>query len=152
MARNTEQDNLNKFRAVIELVRGIQPYYHTADTKGRQVIETTIGAAIFYLPRHKSRLWSGMISESLRNVDRSKWCEDHMYPRKVSAMKLLTTSWDTIANPVQYLTDLYYKELGRFHYVTKHENIRLKPYQNPDRFRDPVQAYKDCGILLVSAH
>ena len=150
MARNTEQDNRNKFQAVVELVRGIQPYYHSADASGRQLIETTIGAAIFYLPSSKSRLWSGMISESLRDVDRSKWCADHMYPRKVSAMKLLGTDWGEIADPPQYLSDLYYNELGRYHYVTKQENARLKQYQDPSRFQDPQQAYRDCGITLVS--
>lgn len=151
MPRNSEQDNHNKFRAVVELVRGIQPYYHRADDSGRQLIETTIGAAIFYLPSSKSRLWSGMISESLKTVDRDKWCADHMYPRKVSAMKLLSTDWNTIEDPVQYLSDLYYNELGRFHYVTKQENARLKRYQDPASFVDPEQAYKLCGITLVSA-
>lgn len=151
MPRNTEQDNQNKFRAVIELVKGIQPYYRIADASGRQLIETTIGASIFYLPSNKSRLWSGMISESLRAIDRSKWCADHMYPRKVSAMKLLTTDWSGIIDPVQYLSDLYYNELGRFHYVTKQENARLKQYQDPQHFVDPVQAYEQCGINLVPA-
>ena len=150
MPRNTEQDNQNKFRAVVELVRGIQPYYRSADASAQQLIETTIGAAIFYLPSNKSRLWSGMISESLRDLDRSQWCADHMYPRKVSAMKLLGIDWSKIADPAQFLSDLYYSELGRFHYVTKQENARLKHYQDPSRFKDPQQAYKDCGITLVS--
>lgn len=152
MARRSEQDNDSKFLALVELITGVQRYYRTADASARQLIETTIGAAIFYLPGGKARLWSGMISESLKNVDRSKWCADHMYPRKVSAIKLLNVDWAQHPDPVGYLKELYYNELGRFHYVTKQENARLKRYQTPEQFQDPATSYESCGIRLVSAH
>ena len=49
----------------------------------------------------------------------------------------------------QYLKDLYYEKLGKFHKVSKKENKQLVPYQKAGVFTTPEDAYAKVGIELV---
>src|SRR5579859_3607181 len=84
-----------------DVIRSIIPIYHSPKTteNQRHLIETMIGAAIWYLPTG-SGLWTGMIS--LRaiqafhpdsGVETPKLTADHNFPRKVAAKELLYLAW-----------------------------------------------------------
>ena len=144
----TEKIN-SKFLALAEMIKAIQPAYLKSDKAGRDLIETTIGAAIFYLPSSKKKLFSGLISEEAKkNGER---CKEHMYPRKVSAQRLLTTDWSDVTDSGKHLSDLYHLELGRYNYVTKKENQLLKPHQKIGNFISPEHSYAAVGIKLLTS-
>ena len=73
----------HKFISLAKMIIAIKPVYDEAiDKKAKDFIETTIGAAIFYLPSSKKKLFSGKISEeALKTGER---IIEHMYPRKVT--------------------------------------------------------------------
>lgn len=58
----------------------------------RRLIETTIGAAIFYLP-HGQKYWTGQISngalEALRVNPKATLTKEHQFPRKIAAKELI---------------------------------------------------------------
>ena len=71
-----------KCEALINLIIGIQPFYHKSNDKQKRFIETTIGAAIFYLPKKNSVLFTGKISKEAKRKNEKS--EDHLYPRKIA--------------------------------------------------------------------
>src|SRR4051812_40828960 len=80
-----------------EVVRSIAPIYLASATteNQRQLVETMIGAAIWYLPQ-AAGLWNGMISiNAVQNfhpnngIEKPKLTADHSFPRKVAAKQLL---------------------------------------------------------------
>lgn len=139
---------MSKFLGLATLIKSVYKEYHTiTDLKAKSIIETTVGAGIFYLPKSKDLLWSGLISiDAIKNNER---CEDHMYPRKVSAVELLSVNWDGINDPEEYLKQLYFQKYGKYNYVTKSENRRLVEFQKKGVFTTPEEAYKQCGIKLI---
>jgi hypothetical protein len=121
----------------------------------RQLIETTVGAAIWYLPQGND-LWTGRISkEGLRAHHPDSpgqprtLTKDHHYPRKVTAARLLSLDWGTVSDPPSELLTRYKKEYGTFNLVLKDENRRLMKYQKDRVFEDPGQAYASAGITLL---
>ena len=146
---------LEKFRqkvkqkadALSHIIISIQPYYFSATPKNRRFIETTVGAAIWYLPKSKEILFTGMISqEALKSGERS---EEHLYPRKIAAEELLQTQWQKIEDPPEYLADAFIAKYGRYNYVSKAENRKLIQYQKSNIFTDPKKAYAAAGVILV---
>jgi hypothetical protein len=121
----------------------------------RQLIETTVGAAIWYLPQGND-LWTGKISEAgLRAHHPASpgqpraLTKDHHYPRKLTAARLLSLNWATVSDPAAELLTRYKKEYGTFNLVLKDENRRLMKYQRHRVFEDPAQAYASAGITLL---
>ena len=127
-----------------EMIKSVSPIYNQLkDPDAKSVIETTIGAGIFYLPKSKERLWTKMISETA--FQQNKRCEDHIYPRKITATELLTN----VPHSVTHFEDLYWNKYGKFHYVTPEENRMLVKYQKTGHFTTPDEAYRSCGIKLL---
>jgi hypothetical protein len=147
MARLTEAQINEKFEACVNVIISAQPFYKNSSGSAKDFIETTIGAAIFYLPG--ARCWSGMISESLANNPSLKKVVEHEYPRKISAKNLLAVNWENVDNPVEELKNLYYTKYGRFNYVTKEENSKLRVFQKGGIFTTPKESYAKCNIQLV---
>lgn len=136
--------SMSKFLGVYELIHAVSPVYHNlTDTDARSVIETTVGAAIFYLPKSKEKLWTGMISEAA--LQQNKRCEDHIYPRKITAIELLTH----VPQSLPQFEQLYWNKYGKYHYVTSEENRMLVKYQKTGEFTSPEEAYESCGIKLI---
>ncbi|MEO0557529.1 MAG: hypothetical protein AAF170_05025 [Bacteroidota bacterium] len=142
---------------IAELVQQMQPMYVAPETHGyqRQHIETIIGAGLWYIPNKP--LWTGRISlEAVKSHHPTsgnanpKLTEDHQYPRKVAAQKLLERDWSKDENPTFELTKMYLETFGRFNYVTPGENRALMPYQRAHRFESPELAYEEAGIPLIS--
>lgn len=120
----------------------------------RQLIETTIGAAIWYLPQGND-LWAGKIPEEALLAHHPSasgksptLTKDHQYPRKVTAARLLSLDWNAIPDPAAELFIRYKKEYGTYNLVLKHENRKLMKYQRNEAFEDPAQAYAKAGIKL----
>ena len=132
-----------KFRALYEMICSISEQYLRASDAQKQLIETTIGAGIFYLPKNKKINYSGYISEeALRTGER---VEEHFYPRKVSANMLLSDPPSTLS---EFVDVVRYKYMG-YHYTTKEENQNLKEYQKVNVFVSPEDSYQKAGITLV---
>jgi hypothetical protein len=71
-----------KLAALVTVVRALKPVYECAGEKKelRRLIETLIGAAIWYLPQSKN-LWTGQISLlALRALPNVKLSRDHNIP------------------------------------------------------------------------
>ena len=137
-----------KCEALLNLIIGIQPFYHKSNDEKKRFIETTIGAAIFYLPKKNSVLFTGKISKEAKRKNEKS--EDHLYPRKIAAAELLNIKWDKIKDPNQNLVNLFIKKYGRYNYVSKSENKKLIQFQKSGVFKDPKKAYQRAGIELVN--
>jgi len=140
------------------LVQHIAPLYNDPSLlpSQKQLIETTVGAAIWYLPQGID-LWTGKISLNAAKAYHPSSSphsppptKDHEYPRKVAASELLSIAWGGISNPGAEVLERYKLKYGRFNLVTKQENRSLMMYQRDHAFTDPSQAYKSAGIKLIS--
>jgi len=144
----------SKFKSLVGVLTDTyKRSYLNLDEVGKSFQEQAIGAQVFYLPQDKSKLWSGLVSESALKLPEKKRSKDHMYPRKISGRELLNNyDWDNIKNPVEFLKKLYYQKYGRYHLVTSEENSKLRPFQKDGVFTNPDDIYKKCGIVLVKEY
>lgn len=144
---------MSKFLGLATVVCNVQTQYYNLVASGQKQaatqIETMVGAGIWYLPSTNKMqlLWTGYKSEE--SIALNEQSEEHIYPRKLSAKKLLNTVWSEINDPEQYIKDMYYNEFGRFHIVSKKENKRLVPFQREGVFVDWQTAYQQAGINLI---
>ena len=120
----------------------------------RQLLETMVGAAIWYLPQ-SDELWTGGISvEALQALAASsqpkkvKLTKDHRYPRKVAAAELFALNWSAIDDPSEEVLNRYLGCYGQYNLVLPDENKRLVKYQKTQSFVSPEQAYQQAGIQL----
>lgn len=136
------------------LISGVHEAYSSPSTTEDQksFIETTIGAALWYIPKINES-FSGLISKKLlesfscQNSNEVKISEEHIYPRKISASKLLEMDKEKItADEVyKYYVDFFCKLC----LITPQENKRAIKYQKKGIFKTPIQVYKDAKIELV---
>ena len=133
-----------------EVVRAMKTVYSAPDLTPTQkdLLETMIGAAIWYMPQSND-LWTGKISvEALKARQAgAKPCKDHDYPRKLAGRDLLHLDEHDLTGPNLLL--LYKTKYGRFNYVTQTENKRLVQHQKVHRFTSSEEAYKNAGIRLL---
>ena len=140
---------LLKIDALLEVVCALKPAYDGADEKPelRRMIETLVGAAIWYLPQPRE-LWTGKISRAaLNGLPGVKLSRDHDVPRKIAGARLLKVNLGELT--FESLAQLYLRELGRFNFVTKAENRKLMPFQRAEVYQDSESAYGKAGIELV---
>ncbi|OOV88189.1 hypothetical protein [Oceanospirillum linum] len=137
--------------ALAEVIIAIRPTYISAELQQKAFIETIIGAAIWYIPK-PTDAWTGFISRQAiksfhpkSDVDKPKFSEEHVYPRKVSARLLL----DNLGLNGDLLLNLFTKKYGRFHYITPGENKAAIQYQKSSVFTEPEEVYKQAGIELI---
>jgi len=136
---------------VAALIAAMRPIYAAANERQRSLLETIIGAGIWYIPK-PTDAWTGNISlNALRSfhpdsgVVRPKLSEEHVYPRKVTAKKLLQTSSLSGAE----LADLFRAKYGRVHLITAEENKAVQPFQRVGVFVEPEAAYAAAGVRLI---
>jgi hypothetical protein len=148
----------DKAQALLAMLRALQPIYRDVSDNDRQknFIETTIGAAVFYLPQPKE-LWTGLMSRELLSAflesdseSKPKMTKDHVYPRKAVARALLEYSWGAERNPLETLLRLYESKYGTYVWVTSAENRRLMPHQKNIDLNDPYRAYQAAEVGLVT--
>jgi len=129
-----------------DVVLRLRGLYQDASRAQRDLLETIIGAAIWYLPECDG-LFTGKISmkalEACRQ-DAKQWpklTKEHFYPRKRSGADLLQdktpelTGADILAG--------FKEKWGRYHRVTKHENRALVSLQRKGISPD------DCYATLI---
>ena len=142
---------------VARTVMSQQDFYRSdqCSPNQRQLLETMVGAAIWYFPQ-SDELWTGMISvDALKAFVGSadpkgvKLTKDHHYPRKVAASELLALDWSLIDSPANEVLQRYLDRYGRFNYVLPEENKRLVKYQKTHSFVSPEQSYASAGIELI---
>ena len=81
---------------VASLITVMRPVYESASPRQRALLETILGAAIWYIPK-PVRAWTGQISRGALQAfhpdsgnGRPRLSEEHVYPRKVAARLLLS--------------------------------------------------------------
>ena len=137
--------------ALAKVVVAIRPVYEKLETEQKALIETMIGAAIWYIPK-PSNAWTGNISLSAlktfhpnSNVLKPKFSEEHVYPRKVAA-KLLLEDQELTG---ERMALLFREKYGKLHYITSDENKLVQPFQRAGVFVSPEDAYLRAGIQFV---
>ena len=127
-------------------------YFHdqTNDNQ-RRLIETTIGAAIFYLPQGE-KYWTGKISaEALKTLQlnsKTTLTKEHEYPRKIAAKELI--NFFRVHTVEFSLHKLYEEKYGKYNLVTPAENKKVSHFQRDGKFETIEEAYRLAGIELES--
>jgi hypothetical protein len=155
-ARSCEEKLFRHCRQLLNLIKGVQnAYREITNDDEKRYIETTIGAAIYYLPHEHNRLWSGLVSEAAikdhhpeSGSPKPRLTRDHFYVRKRAARDLLNQEWRLDEQSVKRIMQLFQEKYGRFHYVTPTENSRLRQHQERDD-ATPDHAYEAAGIRLI---
>jgi hypothetical protein len=151
-----KKDNLLKKTEVLaKAIAMLAPLYHdkNLDESQRGLLETLVGAGIWYLPNSKV-LFSGKISkaalEKIKTDSKVKLVQEHGFPRKVAGNKLFTEHLIEIIKDTDALCDLFLEKFGRYNLVLKEENLQLKKYQKTALFVSEDEAYNLAGIELVN--
>ena len=151
-----DQRLAERAEVVARTVISQQPFYQSelCSDNQKQLLETMVGAAIWYFPQSDA-LWTGAISvEALRALAQSsrpksiKLTKDHHFPRKVAAAELFAINWSEVRDPGVEVLRRYLEAYGQFNYVLPEENKRLVKYQKTSQFVSPDQAYRQAGIEL----
>lgn len=136
---------------VAALIVAMRPIYKAASARQRVLLETIIGAGIWYIPK-PTRAWTGCISIGAlqtfhpeSGVVKPRLSEEHIYPRKVAARLLLEDL--SLDGPI--LADLFREKYGRIHLVTSEENKAVQRFQRVGVFTSPEETYKKAGITFV---
>jgi hypothetical protein len=117
----------------------VDKYFDSKLNSGqRGLYETSIGAAIWYLPSGIT-LYTGKISKSAyqsikRNDSDIKLVEEHFFPRKLGGRYLYELFKANKVLDVPSLVEIYTTVLGRFNLVLKSENNKLKKWQKVENF------------------
>ena len=138
-----KQTHLDKLEALFTLLHHNSELYHNSTPAQKQFIETTFGAALFYMPKSKKENFTGYISEEAL-LHPEKRCEEHHYPRKWAAQQLLTTPPVSVDELQKLLTKFL-----SYNYTTKEENRKLVPFQKVGVFVSPEHSYSEANIKLV---
>ena len=151
---------LERADVVARTVMSQQAFYqsHQCSPNQRQLLETMVGAAIWYFPQ-SDELWTGMISVDALQAfvgttgsKAVKLTKDHHYPRKVAAAELFSLNWATINDPAEEVLGRYLDCYGKFNLVLPEENKRLvkPPSRQPPGIVNFVQS--KCRKLKVLIH
>lgn len=133
----------------------IADLYHDGDLDAGQkgLLETLIGAGIWYLPSSK-KLFTGKISkaalEKIITNPKINLVEEHGFPRKVAGKSLFCDHLEDLKLDYTKLQNLYLNKMGQYNLVLKEENNKLKKFQKTNTFISEEEAYKSAEIELIS--
>jgi len=135
------------------IINTADQYYNSSESQ-KSLLETLIGAGIWYLPSHGVNLFSGKISiQAMISLEidpyTTKLVEEHGIPRKVAGRLLYTTYLEDLKKNPDLLRELYVEKFGRFNLVLSEENRSLMRYQRVDQFINEEAAYQQAGIQLM---
>ena len=152
--RQTTANKLKERCEILEkIVISLSIIYNDENTSvdQKKLIETTIGAAIFYLP-HSELYWTSRISKdalaALINNPKFTLTKEHQFPRKIAAKELLTNT--KVYNKEITIQELYEGKYAKYNYVTPAENKKISRHQRDDVFEDIEIAYANAEIELVT--
>ena len=152
-----ENKILDKAEVIARTVMSQQSFYFSenCNKNHKQLLETMVGAAIWYLPQSQE-LWTGNISikalTKLSNSDtpyKITLTKDHHYPRKIAAAELFKLEWSKFSSPAEEVLKRYKTIYGRFNFVLPEENKYLVQYQKGKVFLSPEDSYRKAGISLI---
>jgi hypothetical protein len=151
-------DLTEKCELLTDMIKATTELYHATTTNDEQrgLLETIIGAGIWYLPSHKNELYSGYASIALledicnKDLNDIRWTEEHSFPRKVAGNRLYSQYINEINSNSQFLKELYLSTLGRFNIVTTNENNKLKKIATVENFINDNLSYEAAEIHLVN--
>ena len=133
------------------LIVAIRPVYAAATLNQRALLETIIGAGLWYVPK-ASNAWTGKVSiGALRAFhpdsgnSAPKFSEEHVYPRKVAARQLL----ENLSLTSETMTTLFREQYGRVHLITSEENKAVQRHQRVGVFTTPDSAYLLAEIVFA---
>lgn len=134
--------------ALAEILKVLRPIYFGASQDQRHFIETTIGAAIWYIPA-PSNAWTGYISiEAIKVLIKRRTklalSQEHVIPRKIAAKELLK-------RPIsdKKVMQSFLERYCKIHYVTPRENKMLVRLQRHPKFIASSRTYGKVGIKLI---
>lgn len=136
-----------------QLILNTQEVYRNAEESEKGLLETLVGAAIWYLP-NLPELFNQKISKAAlasleENPSKTRLVEEHAIPRKVAGRLLYTRYLEELEKDPSSLVRLYLDFFGRYNLVLKPENDRLKKFQRTAVFTTEEEAYKKADIELV---
>jgi hypothetical protein len=136
---------------VAAMVVAMRPVYEAASQQQRALLETIVGAAIWYIPK-PVQAWTGQISRGALMAfhpesgnAKPRLSEEHVYPRKVAARQLLSDHSLT----GESMARLFREKYGRVHLITSEENKAVQRHQRVGVFSSPDEAYALAGINFV---
>lgn len=145
---------IEKCKILEKIIIEIAVIYNSDEITEKQkaLLETMIGAAIWYLPSGEE-LYSGSISKlAIEKVKEGtpivKLTKEHRYPRKQAGKSLLSEKFKLIKAAEVTLYDLYMQEYGKYNLVVKKENRDLVEFQKDGAFIDDLTAYNNAAIEL----
>lgn len=145
------EDNTTIIREKCEIIEkiiiSIYDHYKLSTIHQQNLIETTIGASLFYISSKKA-YWTGKISIKAKNDKSEKLTKDHQYPRKIAARELLNMA-EALKNKETSVFELFEEKYAKFNYITTSENQKLKNFQKDKNFIDVDSSYKNAGVELV---
>ncbi len=140
----------SRCNALVKIIKAIQPIYFKSSPYDQSLMETMVGAAIWYIPKTIDA-WTGKISlEAIKSFHPTsmpipKLSEEHIFPRKLAGRELLKDKKLTQAGFQKLFRNVY----GKLHYVTPLENKRLVAFQKGDIFFDTKNIYRTAKITLI---
>ncbi len=137
--------------ALANVIVSIRPVFAKVEPSQKGLIETMIGAAIWYIPK-AANAWTGSVSIAALKIfhpnsgtTKPKFSEEHVYPRKVAARMLLE---DEQLDGTR-MAQLFREKYGRLHYITRDENKSVQKFQRANVFTTSEEAYSKAGIVFV---
>lgn len=135
------------------LILNTADLYQSSGQGERGLLETLVGAAIWYLP-NTPELFNGKISRAaytklLENPAQTKLVEEHAIPRKVAGNLLYNHYLEDLRKDPSIMVRLYFDFFGKYNLVLKEENDRLKKFQRSHVFTNEGEAYKKASIELM---
>jgi len=108
-----------KIKTLWHIIVAIRSIYEEASPQEKDYIETTIGAALFYLPHPKNECFNGYVSINALNdeINGKKVVSEHIFPRKRAGSRVLKTVFN-----FDDFEKLIKSELRIFMYLTATEN------------------------------
>ena len=135
-----------------KVIESVRPAYLAAAEAQKALVETMIGAAIWYIPK-PANAWTGQISVAVlrafhpnSGVLRPRISEEHVYPRKAAAKQLLEADRLDGDSMLQAFMSRY----ALVHYITPDENKAVTRFQRTSVFKSPEEAYRLAGINFIS--
>jgi hypothetical protein len=127
-----------KLNVILMFVKNTYEEYFNENTSStqRDLYAVIIGAGIFYLPSGKT-LYSGLISTEAMDLlykdKKVKLVKEHSFPRKVGGRLLYELYRQRKEKNQEFTLDdlhnLYLNRIGKYNYVLKTENDKLKKFQ-----------------------
>jgi hypothetical protein len=118
----------SRFSSTYLMYTSLFKIYKEVDDVGKKQIETTLGAALFYLPHPVNESWNRWVSKNaIKSIKKGySMVKDHIKPRRMASKELLS-----LHIPLEYeiFVNRFKTEFSKFSYVTTEENKKLINYK-----------------------